>query len=181
MNKQTYIALLRGINVGGHKKVPMAALKAMMEAMGFAHVKTLLNSGNVVFTGPETDAKKLEAQLSDQLEQTFGFPVPVVVRNGEEVHKMVSSAPFKEVETHKNIRLYVTFINETLIENPLDLPWVSSDGAFHIIGFTDSEVISYLNVSKTKTTDAMNILEKTYGKHVTTRNWNTVLKIAKLL
>ncbi|GGD85816.1 DUF1697 domain-containing protein [Planktosalinus lacus] len=178
---QAYIALLRGINVGGNKKVPMADLKAMMEAMGFQKVKTLLNSGNVVFTGKETDVKILEAQLSDQLEQTFGFPVPVVVRKGEEVLKMVASEPFKDVEVHKDIRLYVTYIKEPHKENPLDLHWVSSDVTFHIIRFTGSEVISYLDVSKTKTTDVMNILEKTYDKDITTRNWNTVLKISKLL
>lgn len=178
---QTYIALLRGINVGGNKKVPMADLKAMMEGMGFTHVKTLLNSGNVVFAGPETQIKKLEAQLSNQLEKTFGFPVPVVVRKGEALHKMVASDPFKDVEAHKDIRLYVTYLKEPFDKNPLELPWVSPDGAFHIIGFTGSEVISYLDVSKTKTTDAMNILEKTYGKEITTRNRNTVLKISKLL
>src|SRR5690606_20051320 len=108
-------------------------------------------------------------------------PVPVVVRSGEAVSKMVESDPFKQVDVHKDIRLYVTYLKEPLKTNPLQLPWTSEDGAFRILDFTGSDVISYLDVSQTRTTDAMNILEKTFGKEITTRNWNTVLKMANLL
>jgi uncharacterized protein (DUF1697 family) len=181
LKTQKYIALLRGINVGGHKKVPMKDLKTLMETLGFKEIKTLLNSGNVVFNAVETSVMALEEELSAQLEKRFGFPVPVVVRSGDTLSKMVASDPFRQVEVHKDIRLYVTFLKEPRESNPLKLPWVSEEGTFHIIDFTGNEVISYLDVSKIKTTDAMNILEKTFGKEITTRNWNTVLKMASLI
>lgn len=180
MKESSYIALLRGINVGGNKKVSMSLLKAMMENMGFQGVKTVLNSGNIVFTATETPETLLEEKISTHLEKTFGFSIPVVVRKDDVILRWIASAPFEALEIYKDLRLYVTFVKYPFEKNPLDLPWVSEDKTFRIIEATKGEIISYLNVSKTKTTDAMNILEKAYGKEITTRNWNTMLKIAKL-
>src|SRR5260370_30248383 len=71
------IALLRGINVGGNKKVEMARLRALMEELGYGDVRTYVNSGNVVFSGPRRSEKHLEAAIV----KTFGFDVPVVLRS----------------------------------------------------------------------------------------------------
>lgn len=105
MHKQTYIALLRGINVGGHHKVPMAELRSLLERLGFENVSTLLNSGNVVFQTTENEGSKLEKLLVQKIGQEFGFEVPVMVRRREEIEELMSKKPFKAIETHKDIRL----------------------------------------------------------------------------
>lgn len=174
-----YVALLRGINVGGHHKVPMAELKSMMHNLGFEDVKTLLNSGNVVFTVEHGTEASLEKTLSASLQSTFGFAVPSLVRNAETIQSIVTADPFKDVPVTKDIRLYVTFLNNT--PGSANIPWESDDGSFRITGIQDNAVFSVLDLSKSKTVAAMKILEQSYGKDITTRNWNTVVKIAGLL
>jgi uncharacterized protein (DUF1697 family) len=172
---EKYVALLRGINIGGHKKVPMKELKKALEQQSFLNVKTLLNSGNVVFEGEK------DAVLSIQglLEKTFGFSIDTIVLPFEEVVKLVGSEPFKEVKVTPQIRMYVTFLPKKS-ESKLAIPYLSEDGSFRIIKLTDVAVFSVLDLDKSKSTDAMKILEKEYGKHITSRNYNTVLKIATL-
>lgn len=89
------LALLRGINVGGSKQVPMAELRAMAEQMGFAEVATHLNSGNLVFSGNGPDAK-LARQISATILTTFGFEVAVVVRTPAELDGIVHANPYPE-------------------------------------------------------------------------------------
>lgn len=178
-----YIAFLRGINVGGNKKVPMSDLKKTFESLGFKNVKTLLNSGNVVFEGSETNAETLETELKSQ----FGFDIPVILRTAEEVQKMVDSNPFQGIQVTPDTRFYVTFMSAKT-ESKLEIPYVSPDKNFKILQITEGEVVSVLILSPTfKTTEAMGVLEKEFGsprgeagKNVTTRNWNTVQKILSL-
>lgn len=74
--QQTYIALLRGINVGGHHKLPMADLRKEMVKLGFKHVKTLLNTGNIIFDGVAGSENMLEEEIAAHLERVFGFSIP---------------------------------------------------------------------------------------------------------
>ncbi|MEX2593662.1 MAG: DUF1697 domain-containing protein [Anditalea sp.] len=174
--QQIYVALLRGINVGGHHKIPMEELRTTFEAMGHTQVKTLLNSGNVIFEGKSAQVETLEEKIASQLEKSFGFSIPVLVRKADDIKEITACDPFKDIQIHKDIRLYVTFFKESPKEN-LKLPWVSADGSFQIIKVKGRAVCSVLDVSKSKTPYAMNVLEKSYNKDITTRNWNTVVKI----
>ncbi len=177
---KTYVALLRGINVGGNKKVPMSDLKKTMSEIGFEDVKTLLNSGNVIFKGKTVPIDQLEKKLESAIEKHFGFPVPVIARSAENMKKLIESDPFLGVEVTKDIRLYLSFLKTEPKAIP-SIPWKTDDGAFRILEYQDAAVISVLDLSKTKTVAAMKNLEDFFGKEITTRNWNTVLKIAKLL
>jgi uncharacterized protein (DUF1697 family) len=182
---QKYVALLRGINVGGNKKVPMAELKKVLEKSGLINVKTLLASGNVVFSQrdgfPESNSNILQLQrlIPSIIEKEFGFPVPVLLRTHKEIEKIIELNPFKEIKVTPQIRLYVTF----LFENPekkSTASYISKDESFKIILLSDKTVFSVLDLSISNTPEAMNMLEKIYGKNITTRNWNTILKIANL-
>lgn len=175
-----YVALLRGINVGSHHKVPMPELRKLLENHGFRNIKTLLNSGNVVFKGTQAEDKALGQEISQLVEQHFGFPVPILLRKGVDIQRILARKPFEKIETHKDLRLYVTFLNNMPKENS-PIPWASEDGSFQIIGSSDTELYSTVDISKSKTTDAMKHLEKSYGKDITTRNWNTLEKIGNLL
>ena len=178
MNTKTkYIALLRGINVGGHHKVSMSQLSLEMEALGFENIITILNSGNVIFEAPENNEATLEELISTHLEETFGFPVPVLIREKKVLLDLIKKNPFQHVEVNKDIRLYVSFLKEKT-EVSIKLPWTSADDSFRIPEIYDRAVCSVLDISKTKTTESMNMLEKLFGKNITTRNWNTVMNIA---
>lgn len=177
--KSVLVAFLRGINVGGHHKVPMVELKSTLAGMGFSDITTLLNSGNVVFSTAATEIAALEDVMAEGLEKKFGFAIPVLIRKMEDIQRLISSNPFKNVEVHKDLRLYVTFLRESPQSN-LRLPWMSPDGSFQILSADDKILVSVLDVAQAKTTDAMNVLEKNYTKDITTRNWNTLVKISGL-
>lgn len=164
-----FVALLRGINVGGKKKVEMAKLKTAIETLGFTEVKTLLNTGNVIFDAP----KVTEALLEAALEKAFGFDIPVILRPASAIEALAKADPFKGIRVDDNTRLYITFLSE----KPHSQAPPATDKGFRILKVTDGEVMSVLQLGpKHRTPEAMAILEKTYGKKITTRNWNTVLK-----
>lgn len=174
MKHTKHIALLRGINVGGHHKVPMAELRKAMEHLGFSKVVTLLNTGNIIFEAQETT--NLETKIETHLQNIFGFPIPVMLKDFEEISAMAQSNPFKTVEVTETIRLYVSFLkNEP--KNQLTLPYLSKDESFQIIEVRGKTIFSVLDLSKGKTVKGMDDLEKNFGKEITTRNWNTIIKL----
>jgi uncharacterized protein (DUF1697 family) len=171
------VALLRGINVGGRNTVPMAALKKTFEAMGFRDVRTVLASGNVVFEAIGRDPQ-LDLEISQGLEKAFGFPVPVILRTVRELRAIVASEPFKGAPSGPNVRLYVTFLAQKKpglsgLRPPSSVKGVS------IVRVSPGEIFSVVTLSPgVGTPDLMAFLEKAVGKEVTTRNWQTVAKLA---
>ncbi|WP_178990630.1 DUF1697 domain-containing protein [Winogradskyella schleiferi] len=95
---KTYIALLRGINVGGHKKVPMAELRELLEKSGFENVKTYIQSGNVIFQSSENEVNALEDKIKTLILDYFGFEVPVLVRTRQELLTIFNNCPFSEAK-----------------------------------------------------------------------------------
>ena len=177
---QTYIAFLRGINVGGHHKVPMADLRKEMENLGYGEVKTLLNSGNVIFNTEQQVEFELEERIMARLSEVFGFDIPVIVVSAACLVSLKEADPFRATLLTKDMKLNVSFLNEDPKEE-FPLPFHSEDQSFHILCRIDKSICSALDLSKTGTIKAMEILERTYGKDMTTRNWNTIEKILKLL
>ncbi|MGC9354122.1 MAG: DUF1697 domain-containing protein [Mariniphaga sp.] len=176
-NEQTYVAFLRGINVGGHHKVPMATLRTEMERMGFKKIKTILNSGNIIFTGTPKEESGLEVDIALHLEKVFGFSIPVRVRNAGEILALTAANPFRGIEVTRALRLYISFLKK-VPENKLTLPWISEDKSFRILEIRGKEICSVLDVSVAKTPKAMEVLEQFFGGDITTRNWNTLTRIA---
>lgn len=177
---EKYLLLLRGINVGGHKKTPMAELKKMFSEMGFEKVQTLLNSGNVVFNAKKENELALLERIGAQFEKTFGFEVPLILRNEKSTQHIMKLDPFQTITVTKEIRLYVSFLPKK-VSGELVLPYTSEKGDFRILQKTDREVFSVVDTTSFRSVDAMHFLEKEYGKAITTRNWNTVKKIAALM
>jgi uncharacterized protein (DUF1697 family) len=106
------IALLRGINLGPRRRVPMAALRELLEQAGYGEVRTYLQSGNVVLSSDARPAE-LEQRLEQLLAERFGFEVPVVVRTAEELAEVVRRDPLADsVQDHK--RYQVSFLSEPL-------------------------------------------------------------------
>lgn len=105
----TYIALLRGINVGGNKIIKMLDLKAMFQALGFANVRTYIQSGNVVFESDEGSVSLLSGVIERQIHEVFGFEVSVIIRTLAEMENVIANDPFQLSEPEEFKRWYVTF------------------------------------------------------------------------
>lgn len=177
---KTYLAFLRGINVGGHHKLPMADLTLIFESLGYTHIRTLLNSGNVIFDAPSQGIKDLEDTIEKTVETHVGFPVPTCVREASFMVRFRESDPFKKISITKDTRCYISFLKED-VTTDITLPWTSSDYSYQIIEKREKTILSVLDLSRSQTTKAMRILEATYGKNITTRNWNTIERIIKKL
>jgi uncharacterized protein (DUF1697 family) len=174
-----YVALLRGINLGGHKQIKMQELKKLFESMGFDGVKTILNSGNVLFQAGGAAKSALVKRIEDELEKTFGYQVAVILRTIRNIQEMADSNPFKKVKVTQDIRLYVTFLSEDP-GSSLKLPYESPEKGFKILGIQDGAVFSVVTLTaKQGTTEAMASLGKEFGKRITTRNWNTIARILR--
>ena len=158
----------------------MEVLRAAFEAMGFQKISTVLVSGNVLF---ESEAEKTEAiavKLQERLKNAFGYEIGVLVRPVAELRKLASLSPFKDVKLTPQTRLYVTFLSEKPTpDQKAKLQAAGKDFKFLRVG--DSEVCSGIEVSpQHHTTDLMAQLEKELGRKVTTRNWNTVVRVLDL-
>jgi len=164
------IALLRGVNVGGNKKVEMAKLRSVMEELGYTAVRTYVNSGNVVFTGPKRAPKHLEGALAD----AFGFAVPVVLRTRDEIAAVVKANPLRKVATEPS-RYLVVFCAEKAVVS-LD-PKAFEPEQFVVRG---REVYLWLPDGIGRSELAKLIANKPLGTNSTGRNWRTVEKLLAL-
>jgi uncharacterized protein (DUF1697 family) len=177
-NKEIYVAFLRGINVGGHNKVPMAELRKAMNKLNFEKVDTVLNSGNIIFNTQNRNIDELEKLISEHLKKTFGFAVPAMVRKYEKIRDLLISDPFKKDSLTKDQRFYISFLRGDA-RTEINLPWESDDKSFRIIGKSDNNIFSILDLSLSNTPKGMEALEKHFGKDITSRNWNTIVRINK--
>jgi uncharacterized protein (DUF1697 family) len=172
-----YVAFLLGVNLG-KRSIKMAELKNVLEKEGYTDVATVLASGNAIFSGPKASLSAIEKKLEKALEKQFGFEIGVIVRTMDEIEAMLRADPFKKVKMTKDIRRYVMFIGEKP-KSPASP--ASPEPGYRILKATSGEVYSVLDLSKfAKTPDVMQFVRKHYGKRITTRNWNTIEKIAKL-
>jgi uncharacterized protein (DUF1697 family) len=184
----TYVAFLRGINVGGRKPLKMVALRAAFEGMGFQKVRTVLASGNVVFdaaavgaaadgAGATDERAVLGARIESGLNQAFGYPGAVAVRRVADLERQVAADPFAGVAITPESRLYITFLAQP-VENGTRISPERRESGLGIVRVTPGEVLSAITLSPGwGTTELMAFLEKEFGPGVTTRNWNTVTKI----
>ena len=104
------ISMLRGVNVGGHHKIRMDALKALYEALGLRDVQTYVQSGNVIFSTRERDIERLAVEIEDSIGQRFGFRSDVVMRTASELRDVVRRNPFATREGIEPAKLLVTFL-----------------------------------------------------------------------
>lgn len=173
------IGFLRGINVGGHHKVAMADLRNKLNELGCNNIKTLLNTGNVVFEVEEMNIHDLENKIEVSLSQSFGFPILVIIKYQKEISDLVDINPFARIPMHKDMRFYVSFLKNTP-EMKLTRPYISNDKSYQIISILDKTILSVLDLSLTNSPKGMDDLEKLFGKKITTRNWNTIKKVSEL-
>jgi len=173
-----WAGLLKGINIGG-KKIPMVELKKLVEDLGHRDVKTLLASGNVVFTADEKDETKLETALEKALAD-YGLKTDVLMRNHADLEKVMAANPFPDAaKAHPN-HLLVAFHREPFPKDLIAKVPEIYDGPERLEAVGRELFIDFpINVGESKLTPAMAKLK--FPKVATMRNWNTIGKLAALL
>ena len=173
---QTYAAFLRGINVGGHRKIKMADLRTAFVDLGFENVKTVLASGNVRFEATESDADALCQLIEQQLAQTFGYPIGVIVRTLAELQSLLAAPPIDLEAVGPQAKLSITFLPAGQTagnELARGLP-----AGYVVARATPRDVCSALSLSQGHSTiDLMAHLERLFGPNITTRTWNTIVRL----
>jgi len=174
----TYIALMRGINVGGHNKVKMAELKAIVEDKGFRRVETHIQSGNVIFDG-DGDAAKIAEALKLAAKDKFGFTPNIIVRTAQEIRDALNECPFVPSPDISATFVHMAFLEAAPSATAMDALVKAHTGPepMKLVGST--LYINYVNgAGRSRLTAAM--IEKHLGYAATARNWNTVSKLVQL-
>ena len=171
-----YIALLRGINVGGKHIVRMGDLRTLVEKLGGKEVTTYIQSGNVVFRHREADPKKLEATLSKEILKRFGFEVPVMVLDKETLLRIIENNPFSSNPSFPAEHLHVTILDgPSGVDNGEALLSGTAPGEpFHL---ADRAVYLYCPAGYSNSRLTNPVIEKKLKVNATTRNWRTLNEI----
>jgi uncharacterized protein (DUF1697 family) len=175
-----YAALLRGINVGGTKKLPMAELRFLLADLGHDAVRTHLQSGQAVFTSGHGDEESLSAELADAIERRFGFAVDVIVRDHAYLRAVVEACPFPAAELEPK-QLHVTYFSA-----PVDAGrFAEIDPAAYLpeeFRLGDRALYLYApdGLGRSKLAEALAKPRVNKGLIATSRNWNTVRKLVEL-
>lgn len=177
---QTFISILRGINVSGQKKILMADLKILFESLHFKKIATYIQSGNVVF---KSDLKSSDIQLAEKIEKAicakYNFEVPVIIRTKEELEKIISQNPFIKEKNIDLKKLHVTFLSEAPDKEKID-QIKQADFLPDRFVVKGKEIYLHIPGSYGETKLSNKFFENKLKVSATTRNWNTVNKLFEM-
>lgn len=177
-DEEVRIALLRGINVGGNRKVPMAELRGLAAQLGWQDVESYIQSGNLVFRSAGT-AAAAEAALEEALQGRFGFSVDVVVRSAGEWRRFASGSPFPDAEQERPNLLHLALPKAPPQAGALERLRPYAKAGERIELRDEALWIDFVGgVAKSRLTPG--VLERVVGSTVTARNWRTVQKLAEM-
>jgi uncharacterized protein (DUF1697 family) len=175
-----YVALLRGINVGGKNLIKMADLKACFETLGFENVQTYIQSGNVIFSGKASEHANLEKWLEDALSKKFSYDSMVVVRSDEELRATVAQAPQGFGSEPAAYRYDVIFLKTPLNATEAMSSITTKEGVDQAFGGEGVLYFSRLN-SKATQSRLSRIMGLPIYQNMTIRNWNTTTKLLSMM
>ena len=175
----TYIAMLRGINIGPSKRVEMASLKQIFEALGFKRVRTYIQSGNVVFDG-RGSAATVSAKIDKGMMKAFGFSALIMMRTEAEMARAIANNPFVKQAQKNPAFVHVCFLAEAPTAEAIEklhamgtkteqVKYVGSEAyVYHVEGLGKARVLNHT------------VLEKVLAVKVTMRNWNTTSRLHQM-
>ena len=174
----TYVALLRGINIGAKKRIRMEVLRRLIEGLGHTEVKTYVNSGNVVFSSDSGDDMSIAAEIEEALKTHHDLDVPIVVRSGKEMARIVANNPFPEhASEHKT--LHVSFLSETppagLVRALADVE--KGEDEYRVVG---KDIYLHYPNGLAKAVFMINGFDKALKVTSTSRNWRTVVTLSEM-
>ena len=172
---KTYIALLRGVNVGGHKKILMKDLKALFEKLGYQEVQTYIQSGNVVFSSTENKVV-LESMISEAILIKYGWEVLVLVKTPSEIKSILDNCPFSEEKKEKS---YFVLLQSKPSSSTISLTEsITYPNEEFVITNMCVYLFSELGAAKAKL--SANFFERKLKVHATARNYRTVVKLVSM-
>jgi len=175
----TYIAMLRGVNVGGHKPIKMERLRASLEALGFSDVKTYVQSGNVIFKTAKASEASLTGKITKKIVEDFGHSVSVLIRTPEALGATLKRNSILKQAGIDEARLYVTFL-------PRPAPTSAAESLKILATASERFLVSgreiYLHCPEGygNTKFSNNAIEKKLSMPATTRNWRTVNALSEM-
>ena len=175
---KTYIALFRGINVGGNNILPMKELVAVLDEMGLHNIKTYIQSGNAIFQSAEKNTASLALNISRAIKQSYGFEPKVLLIDGAALKQAILANPYPEAESEPNT-LHLNFLASV----PASPDWnalenlKSATERFKLIG----DVLYLHAPDRMGKSKLYASLEKKLGVAMTTRNWRTVSKLMEMV
>ena len=176
----TWIALLRGINVGGNRRVPMAELRRALEGIGLDDVRTYIVSGNVLFQSSRQDPVALAREIELAIETAFGFPVAVVLRDAAELRAVIAADPFPDGSATDPTRRYAIFLSAD--PDPRRLAAIDRDAvAPDVFAAGDRVIHAWYRNGLQASKLAGQLTDRGLGVTATARNWNTVRKLVELV
>ncbi len=175
----TFIAILRGINLGGHKSVKMTELVKLFDALHLKNAKTYIQSGNVVFQSKDADKELMQKKIQKKISDTFGFEVPVLVRDPSEFSTVLKNNPFQKRKNIDLSKLHVTFLNGVPDKKIIDK---IAEQTFASDEFVVVKQVIYLycpnGYGNTKLSNTF--WESKLKLTATTRNWKTVNELKNM-
>ncbi|MFT5242386.1 MAG: hypothetical protein ACJA1H_000294 [Glaciecola sp.] len=169
---KTYIVLLRGINVGGHKKVPMVELRELLSKMDFETVKTYIQSGNIILES-SGDKIEIELKVKEAIQSHFGFDVPVIVRTRTDLIRIFDACPFSGEQKETS---YFVLLSETpKPEFVVELMKITPDN--QVFSIIDDCIYFHSSVGYGNSKFNMNLFEKKLNVRATSRNYKTTVKL----
>jgi len=175
-----FVALFRGINVGGHHKISMYELKTVHETLGFKNVTPYIQSGNVVFTSDDADVAPLQGTIEHSFEKQFGFHVEVFIRTSAGLREIIEKNPFQHQPGRESNLMVVLFLAArpgAAAQHDLLKAYAGPEEFF----ITGQEMYIYYPNGMGRSKLTLNLIEKKLKTMGTARNWNTVLQLQKLL
>ena len=168
----TYISILRGINVSGHRMIKMDALKKMCAELGFSTIQTYIQSGNIVFQAKETDTQKLSELIESAIDKIFGFDVPTITLTKDELEKIIQLNPFVNDKTKDASFFHITFLSENPAKEKVEL-LKQADLKNDEYAIGDKAIYLYCPDSYSNSKLTNSFFENKLKVIATTRNWKT--------
>ena len=177
---QTYIALLRGINVSGHNKIKMIALKQLFDKLGYKNVTTYIQSGNVIFQSNTIKTPNIESTIVNEIKNEFGLEISVLVLTKNQLKTIFNSNPFLKRNNVDITKLYVTVLNKKPDVSGLNS--INELNKNHDDEFILRNNCIYLRYAKSSARSKLstNLFENKLKVTATSRNWRTISKLVEL-
>jgi uncharacterized protein (DUF1697 family) len=174
-----FVALLRGINVGGNALIKMADLKQVFEDLGFDEVSTYINSGNVIFSTDQDYNDTLVSKIESALEKRFDLPLKVVIRSQEQIQNVLNNVPASWKDS-SDIRSYIAFVKEPVTPQEV-ADTIKINPEYDEIKIGDGVVYMTTKLDGLTKSGFSKLVGTKHYKDITIRNLNTTQKISGLM